>query len=151
VLELAGTDYDMKKKYNFHLIDLQRDYATGLPAIQMVVAEMEHVLLNILKNAVQAMFFATTARQPGIILRTRQSEGMAVIEIADNGPGMDDATRQRIFEPFFSTKEVGVGTGLGLSVAYAIVTKGHQGTIEVKSQPGKGSCFIISLPLLRRT
>jgi signal transduction histidine kinase len=60
---------------------------------------------------------------------------------------MDEATRLRIFEPFFSTREVGLGTGLGLSVAYAIITKGHHGSIEVQSQPDKGSCFTIKLPL----
>jgi signal transduction histidine kinase len=75
---------------------------------------------------------------------------MAVLEIEDNGPGMDEATRMRIFEPFFTTKEVGVGTGLGLSVAYAIVTKGHHGTIEVRSQPGEGSRFVVSLPVQGR-
>ena len=72
---------------------------------------------------------------------------MAVIEIEDNGPGMDKKTAQRIFEPFFTTKEVGVGTGLGLSVAYEIVTKGHYGLIDVSTQPGKGCCFTIMLPL----
>jgi signal transduction histidine kinase len=70
-----------------------------------------------------------------------------VIEIQDNGPGMADTVRKHIFEPFFTTKEVGSGTGLGLSVSYFIITERHQGTIDVKSAPGKGSNFIIKLPL----
>lgn len=72
---------------------------------------------------------------------------MLRIEIEDNGPGMDRAIRKRIFEPFFTTKPDGVGTGLGLSVSYFIITKNHQGTLEVVSKPGEGTSFIIRLPL----
>lgn len=147
VLELAGTDYDMKKKYQFHRITLQRDYAADLPQVELIVPEMEQALLNILKNAVQAMAGAEMPRQPLITLRTGQSDGVALIEICDNGPGMDETTRLRIFEPFYTTKDVGVGTGLGLPVAYAIITKGHHGSIDVKSKAGEGSCFSIRLPL----
>ncbi|NTW98816.1 MAG: GHKL domain-containing protein, partial [Geobacteraceae bacterium] len=150
VLELAGTDYDMKKKYDFHRIELLRDDAADLPPVQMVVTEMEQVLLNILKNAAQALADSPVLRQPKISLRTRLSGGMVVLEIEDNGPGMDEATRLRIFEPFFTTKEVGVGTGLGLSVAYAIVTKGHNGSIDVQSRAGEGSRFTVKLPLRGR-
>lgn len=147
VLKLAGTDYDMKKKYAFNQITLHRSYAADLPPVQMVVAEMEQVLLNILKNAAQAISGTAMSRQPLISVRTRLSGGMVVIEIEDNGPGMDETTRLRVFEPFFSTKEVGVGTGLGLSVAYAIITNRHHGLIEVKSRAGEGSCFTLRLPL----
>jgi len=150
VLKLAGTDYDMKKKYDFSRIELQRRYAADLPPVMMTVAELEQALLNILKNAAQAMASAAMIRPPHIILRTGVSEGMVLIEIEDNGPGMDETTRLRIFEPFFTTKEVGVGTGLGLSVAYAIVTTGHGGSIEVQSRPGEGSRFTIKLPLQGR-
>ena len=150
VLALAATDYDMKKQYAFSRITLQRDYAVNLPLVPVVVAELEQVLLNILKNAAQALVGAARTQLPGIGVRTRISGGMALIEIEDNGPGMDESTRLRIFEPFFSTKEVGVGTGLGLSVAYAIVTKGHHGALEVRSRPDEGCCFTIKLPLQGR-
>ncbi len=146
VMKLAGTDYDMKKKYHFNLIRLQRSYDAGIPPVRMVVAEIEQVLLNILKNAAQAISSASMNRQPLITVRTGLSEGMALIEIEDNGPGMDETTRQRVFEPFFSTKEVGVGTGLGLSVAYAIITNRHHGSIDVRSCLGEGSCFTLKLP-----
>lgn len=144
---LAGSDYDMKKKYNFQRIELLREYAPDLPPVPVVVAEMERVLLNIIKNAAQAIFFEAMTGQPRITLRTSCVDEVVVIEIEDNGPGMTETTRQRIFEPFYSTRAVGVGTGLGLSVAYAIVTKVHHGSIEVQSQPGSGSCFTIRLPL----
>lgn len=150
VVELAATDYDMKKKYAFRDIDVVREYAAEPLFADIALQEMEQVLLNVLKNAAQAIAGAAISREARITLRSRLSEGMAVIEIEDNGPGMDEATRLRIFEPFFTTKEVGVGTGLGLSVAYAIVTKGHHGVIEVQSRPGEGSCFTIKLPLRGR-
>ena len=147
VLVLAGTDYDMKKTYDFHRIELRRLYTPDLPPVLLSVAGMEQVLLNILKNAAQALTGSVPSRQPTIIVRTCLAQGMAVIEIEDNGPGMDEKIRLRIFEPFFTTKEIGVGTGLGLSAAYEIVTKGHHGMITVRSNPGKGSCFTIKLPL----
>jgi PAS domain S-box-containing protein len=146
VVGLAATDYDMKKKYAFRTIEIVREYAAAPLYAALALQEMEQVLLNILKNAAQAIMGAAIDREPCITLRTGLSNGMAVIEIEDNGSGMDEATRLRIFEPFFTTREVGVGAGLGLSVAYAIVTKGHHGALEVRSQPGEGSCFIIKLP-----
>ncbi|MEI7815818.1 MAG: ATP-binding protein [Desulfuromonadales bacterium] len=147
VLNLAGTDYDMKKKYNFHRIELLRLYAPELPPVEMAVVEIEQAILNILKNAAQAISGAELNRPPRITVRALLSSGMVVIKIEDNGPGMDEATRMRIFEPFFSTREVGMGTGLGLSVAYAIITKRHHGSIDVQSQAGVGSSFTIKLPL----
>jgi len=146
VVELAATDYDMKKKYSFRAIEIVREYAAEPIFADIAQHEMEQVLLNILKNAAQAIAGVKMQREPRIILRSSFSEGIAELEIEDNGPGMDEAMRLRIFEPFFTTKEVGIGTGLGLSVAYAIVTRGHNGTIEVRSRPGEGSCFTIRLP-----
>ena len=72
---------------------------------------------------------------------------MVRVEIEDNGPGMDEATRRRVFEPFFTTKPPGLGTGLGLSVSYFIVTEDHGGTMSVESKPGVGARFIIRLPV----
>ena len=68
------------------------------------------------------------------------------IEIEDNGSGMAEAIRKRVFEPFFTTKPEGLGTGLGLSVSYFIITENHGGTMTVESEPGKGTKFIIHLP-----
>jgi len=74
---------------------------------------------------------------------------MAVIEVEDNGCGMDQELTRKIFEPFFTTKPVGEGTGLGLSVSYFIVANNHQGSLSVNSWPGKGSRFTVRLPLTR--
>ena len=80
------------------------------------------------------------------LIRTRGEEERILVEIADNGPGMDEQIRSRVFEPFFTTKPTGSGTGLGLYVSYFLVTEHHRGQIEVLSYPGQGAKFLVSLP-----
>jgi PAS domain S-box-containing protein len=146
-LELAASDYDLKKKFDFRSIEIIRDYATDMPDVPMVVVEMEQVMLNLLKNAAQAMTSNPPDRRPRITLRLRREERYALIEVEDNGPGMGEEVRRRVFEPFFTTKEPGTGTGLGLSVSYMIITQNHKGLMEVESRPGRGACFRVRLPL----
>ena len=69
------------------------------------------------------------------------------IRIKDNGTGMPESVKEKIFQPFFTTKPTGSGTGLGLSLAYDIITKGHSGSLKVESKEGEGSEFVVSLPL----
>jgi len=146
-LELATTDYDLKKQYDFKQIEIKRQYEANLPPIPCEEVKIQQVLLNILRNGAQAMQEAGKENPRFIIrLRLEKAENMICIEIEDNGPGMDDKTRNRIFEPFFTTKPAGVGTGLGLSVSYFIITENHKGTMTVESQPGSGTKFIIHLP-----
>lgn len=148
VLRLAASDYDLKKKYDFKHIAIQRDYDPALRMMYCDKTEIEQVILNLLKNAAQAMA-EEGAPFPTITLRTRREPHYVLIEVIDNGPGMDEKTLKRIFEPFFTTKEVGSGTGLGLSVSYFIVTEQHGGRLSVTSKPGQGACFSIRLPLGR--
>jgi signal transduction histidine kinase len=115
-------------------------------------AKIQQVLLNIFSNGAQAMQEVSEKNSdyiPRFILRlSRESQTkMLRMEIEDNGPGMDEEIRKRIFEPFFTTKSVGVGTGLGLSVSYFIIVENHGGSMDVMSEPGKGTTFIIRLPL----
>lgn len=145
---LAANDYDLKKKYDFKSIRIERDYDASLEPIECTETEIVQVLLNIIKNAAQAMpGRGRRAEAPALRLVTRAVPGAARIEIADNGPGMPEATRKRVFEPFFTTKPQGEGTGLGLSVAFFIVTQKHKGRIAVESLPGVGTTFVIELPL----
>ena len=146
-LDLAATDYDLKKEYDFRKIVIERDYEPGIPPIPCDSGQIEQVVLNLLRNGSQAMHYAAT-NEPRFTVGvyadwTRQ---MACIEIGDNGPGMDEAVRHRVFEPFFTTKPVGEGTGLGLSVSYFIITENHHGEMEVVSSPGEGATFIIRIP-----
>lgn len=122
------------------------EFAEALPPIHASAPELQQVLLNLLRNAKQALV-GGGIENPTIWIRTYVQQQHLVIEVQDNGLGMSDTTRQHVFEPFFTTKELGSGTGLGLSVSYFIITERHQGTIDVKTAAGKGSNFIIRLPL----
>ncbi len=151
ILELASTDYDLKKHYDFKMIEIEKEYEDNLPFVLCEGAQIQQVLLNILRNGAQAMQEVGTEK-PRFIVRTRfeKERKMVSIEIEDNGPGMDEETRKRIFEPFFTTKPMGEGTGLGLSVSYFIITENHRGEMTVESLPGAGAKFIIHLPLEKR-
>ena len=150
-IELAASDYNLKKHYDFRHIQIIRDYDNTLPQINCIRTEIQQVILNLLKNAAQAVAGKSYDKeQPRIRIRTRLKDGMASIEIEDNGPGIDEKIRKRIFEPFFTTKEVGAGTGLGLSVSYFIITNNHGGKMELATRSGKGSRFTIKLPTTRQ-
>jgi len=149
-IELAATDYDFKKQHDFKSIEIIKKYENDLPMLPCEGTKIQQVLLNILRNGAQSMQNSKT-KKPKFVLRIYPEEKseMICIEIEDNGPGMDEVTRSKIFEPFFTTKPVGVGTGLGLSVSYFIITKNHKGTLDVISELGEGSTFIIRLPVQR--
>lgn len=147
-VELAANDYDLKKKYDFRHIEIIREFSTELPQVNCSPQEIEQVVLNLLKNAAQAMAERGDREDPPrITISTRQDGKFARIDISDNGPGMSEETRKRVFEPFFTTKVVGEGTGLGLSVSYFIITSNHGGLFTVDSEAGRGTRFAISLPM----
>ncbi|MFC2140664.1 ATP-binding protein, partial [Acidobacteriota bacterium] len=143
---LAQSEYDLRKKFDFRQVDVVREYSPDLPEILCDGNRVQQVILNLLKNAAQAMAEVKTP-SPRITLKTSRENDMVRIEVEDNGPGMPEHIRRRVFEPFFTTKEVGTGTGLGLSVSYFIITDNHKGSMKVESTPGKGTTFIIRLPL----
>ncbi|MBD3307352.1 PAS domain-containing protein [candidate division KSB3 bacterium] len=147
-LELAANDYDLKKQYDFRHIDIVRQYDPSLPPVQCIATEIEQVILNLFKNSTQA--FAqnqSLSAPPQIRLQTKREPQAVVITVEDNGPGMDADIRKHIFEPFYTTKAVGAGTGLGLAVSYFIITTHHTGDIAVESEVGRGTRFTIRLPL----
>jgi len=149
-LELAANDYDLKKKYDFRSVEVVREYQPDVPPVPVVSVEIEQVLLNLLRNAAQAMMENPVEKKPRITLRLRAEGRYGVMEVEDNGPGIPEGLKRRVFEPFFTTKEPGVGTGLGLSVSYMIITSSHGGRLTVESTPGVGTCFIIRLPFTER-
>ncbi len=145
-IDLAASDSTLLKKYNFKGIVVKREYSQPLPKILISRTEIEMVIINILKNAAQAMS-AAGIEKPVITVCTARLREHVVITIEDNGPGIDDEVCQKVFDPFFTTKELGHGTGLGLSVSHAIISDKHGGTISVESEPGKGARFTIHLPI----
>ncbi len=152
ILMLAGTDYDLKQNYDFRMIEIKKEYEENLPLVFCEAAEIQQVLLNILRNGAQAMhkeIGENSEKKFQFILRlARETDtNMLRIEIEDNGPGMDKTTLKRVFEPFYTTKPLGVGSGFGLSVAYFIITENHGGEMSVEPAIGSGVKFIIRLPL----
>ncbi|MEE8128949.1 MAG: ATP-binding protein [Vicinamibacterales bacterium] len=119
--------------------------ASGLPSVFADPHHVKQVLLNLIINAEQAMLAAHG--RGTLVTRTWYDvdQESVVLEINDDGPGVPDEVQAKIFDPFFTTKAVGKGTGLGLTVAYAII-QDHGGHIRVKSEPGHGASFFVELP-----
>ena len=128
----------------FQNIKIKKSCVSNLPKIVADSAQLQQVFVNIILNAAEAM------NGNGILtISTFLNRDGTFIEIkfSDTGHGIKEEDQKRLFEPFFTTKEVGKGTGLGLAISYSIIQK-HQGTIEVKSEVGKGSTFNVKLPVM---
>ena len=131
--------------------DLVTNFTPDLSKVEVVSQDIGRVLLNLFNNA----FYAVQQRQrqqptgyqPTVTVNTRHSEGQFEIRVKDNGTGIPDAVKAKIFQPFFTTKPTGEGTGLGLSLSHDIMTKGHGGTLKAESYPGQGTEFTINLPI----
>jgi signal transduction histidine kinase len=123
-------------------IRLFESYGEGLPSVVVNPEEIQQVILNLILNAEQAM--RSAHRGGTLTVTTKCDDTMVMIEIQDDGPGVPPALSGRVFEPFFSTKEVGEGTGLGLSIAMGIA-EGHGGSLTLVPTE-KGACFRLSLP-----
>jgi len=131
--------------------ELETHFAPGLPLVNMVPQDIGRVLLNLFNNS----FYAVQQKQktagpeykPVVKLTTALKNKSLQINVQDNGCGIPEAVKDKILQPFFTTKPTGEGTGLGLSLSYDIVVKGHGGKIDLKSTEGEGSEFIITLPV----
>ncbi|MCP9770749.1 GHKL domain-containing protein [Lacihabitans sp. LS3-19] len=134
--------------------DFKTDFDADLPKIEAVPQDIGRVFLNLINNA----FYACNERsktakennesyKPLVTVSTKKLGKTIEISIKDNGSGISEENKAKIFQPFFTTKPTGKGTGLGLSLAYDIVTKGHGGTLAVESEVGVGTTFKINLPL----
>lgn len=132
-------------------VEIERQFDDRLNNIEVVPQDIGRVLLNLLVNAIDAVqeraVSGDGAYTPAISVSTKQANGNVEIRVNDNGPGIPRETQEKIFEPFFTTKPTGLGTGLGLSLSYDIVTHGHGGSLTVDSEPGKGATFTITLPI----
>jgi len=130
---------------------LNTDLAADLPAVAVVPQDIGRVLLNLFTNAFYAVHRRQQQGEPGyaptVSVRTKRVGDEVEVCVQDNGTGIAEDVQQKIFQPFFTTKPSGEGTGLGLSLAHDIVTKGHGGTLAVESKEGQGSLFSIILPV----
>ena len=136
------------KTFNAEMIT---HFDVHLPKINVVQQDIGRVLLNLFNNAFYAVSQkaknAGAAHKPQVTVTTSTDNGQLIIKVKDNGIGIPDAIKEKIMQPFFTTKPTGEGTGLGLSLSYDILVKGHGGKIEVRSKEGEYSEFTITLPI----
>ncbi len=131
--------------------DFKTDFDSSISKINIVSQDVGRVILNLVNNAFYAVNekkkMADESFKPAVIIQTKKTGDDVEIIVKDNGSGMPQQVLDKIFQPFFTTKPTGQGTGLGLSLAYDIITKEHNGTIKAESKEGEGTMFIICLPL----
>jgi PAS domain S-box-containing protein len=146
----------LKPKSGGRAIEAIEEYG-HLPSVECYAGQLNQAFMNIISNAIDALEEDEQIAQPTISIRTElldrtqspdgDERSWISIRIRDNGPGMDEATRQKLFDPFFTTKPVGKGTGLGLSITYQIIVEKHGGQLECVSRRGEGTEFIITIPV----
>jgi signal transduction histidine kinase len=127
------------------------DLDPSLPKVNVIAQDIGRVILNLINNA----FYAVSEKskkgiagyKPTVTVKTKRRDNILEIRVTDNADGIPSNIINKIFQPFFTTKPTGSGTGLGLSLSYDIITKGHNGTLEVDTTEGMGSDFTILLPI----
>lgn len=141
---LRGKD----KSFNAELLT---NFDPKLPKVDIIPQDIGRVLLNVINNALYAVHqkskIAGADYRPTVEVKTKQQNGTVMISVKDNGSGIPENIREKIMQPFFTTKPTGEGTGLGLSLSYDIVVKGHNGTLDIISEEGEGADFIVKLPM----
>jgi two-component system, NtrC family, sensor kinase len=130
---------------------MKTEYDESIGLIKIIPQDVGRVMVNLINNA----FYAVTEKknhnnngyEPVVSVSTKKNGNKVSIAVADNGLGIQQKILDKIFQPFFTTKPTGQGTGLGLSLSYDIVTKGHGGELKVETKEGEGTTFIVSIPI----
>jgi signal transduction histidine kinase len=142
--------HGMRAKDKSFNATLKTDFDETIGKVSMVPQDIGRVLLNLITNALYALGERKKLNLPGYVptlsVSTLQRDGRLEIRVEDNAGGIPEGLKDKIFQPFFTTKPTGEGTGLGLSISYDIITKGHNGSLEVESKEGEGTGFTITLP-----
>ena len=133
-----------------YVAELETEFDPSLPLVPCLPGELNQVLLNMIVNAAHAIadtLSDSVDRKGKIQISTALAQPFAEIRIKDTGSGIPQENIERIFKPFFTTKSAGKGTGQGLAIAHSVIVEKHQGTIQVESNVGEGTTFIIRIPL----
>ncbi|MGJ5627836.1 sensor histidine kinase [Nostoc sp. CALU 1950] len=147
--------YRLKENHKKQEIKIIKNYG-NLPLVECYAGGLNQVFMNILSNAIDALYQPeiyclqgeTEKQVSSIIIHTQvKNENWIIISIKDNGSGITEEVQTRLFDPFFTTKPIGKGTGLGLSISYQIIVDKHKGRIKCISAPGKGTEFVIEIPI----
>lgn len=142
-------------------------FEEGIDKVKVIPQDIGRVILNLITNAFYAVNEKSTSinlskeasakleaseakYEPKVTVSTKKERGKVIVSVQDNGNGIPDSVKKKIFQPFFTTKPTGQGTGLGLSMSYDIVTKGHGGELSVLSKIGEGAEFVVSLPIEKK-
>ena len=133
-------------------VAIQENYANDLPLVKIIPQDFSRAILNLMNNACYAVFSkskeaADTAYQPTIKVSLKKEGDRISLVIEDNGQGISEEVKKKLYTPFFTTKPIGEGTGLGLSITKSIIEQKHNGTIEMESCPGEYTRFTISIPI----
>jgi len=145
--------HGMKAKDPSFAVEFRTEFEENLPKVNVVPQDISRVILNLILNAFytvsqKAMLEEDVEKsyEPSVLVSTIKVENQIEVRISDNGSGIPDDVLDKIFQPFFTTKPSGEGTGLGLSLSYDIITKGHGGELTVVTTEGEGTTFTMSLP-----
>ncbi|BAZ16609.1 putative histidine kinase [Calothrix sp. NIES-4071] len=143
-------EHRLKAKQNRSAITVIKQYG-NLPLVECYAGQLNQVFMNLIANAIDAVEEEIKNRDlqsftPCIRICTESKSNQIIISIADNGTGIPEKVKHRLFDPFYTTKPVGKGTGMGLSISYQIITERHRGSLKCISEEGKGAEFIIKIP-----
>lgn len=134
-------------------VTLHETYQEGMPHMMVIPQDLSRAVLNVMNNACYAVWHksqtATNDYHPEITIRVAMDDNNFVISIADNGEGMTDEVKQRLFENFFTTKPIGQGTGLGMSITRDIIENKHGGKVTFTSTLGEGTTFTFTIPVMK--
>lgn len=133
-------------------VAIQEEYAVDLPLVKVIPQDFSRAILNLMNNACYAVFskskeIADATYQPTIRICLKKEGDRINLSIEDNGQGISEETKKKLYTPFFTTKPIGEGTGLGLSITKSIIEQKHNGTIGMDSHPGEYTRFTISIPI----
>lgn len=133
-------------------VAIKEDYEAGLPLIKVIPQDFSRAVLNLMNNACYAVFSKSketsdTGYQPTIKVTLKKEADRICLTLEDNGTGIPDDIKEKLYTPFFTTKPIGEGTGLGLSITKSIIEQKHNGTIGIETCPGQYTRFIISIPI----
>jgi len=141
----------MRAKNKQFNISIHEDYQEDIPQIMVIPQDLSRAILNLMNNACYACWERAQEENddyhPTISVKTTLADGQITIQLADNGKGMTDEVKQRLYENFFTTKPIGLGTGLGMSITRDIVENKHKGKLTFESEYNKGTTFTITIPV----
>lgn len=141
----------MRAKDKSFNISIHEEYQDNIPRVMIIPQDFSRAILNLMNNACYTVYRRSQKSgedyKPTITVKTAIADGKLTVTLADNGEGMDDEVKEHLFENFFTTKPIGEGTGLGMSITRDIIENKHGGKLNFESKQGEGTCFTLTIPI----